>query len=251
MRLRPTPGDAVRPVSHRASHSGEPNMRKELLIAAALSASLHIGILLGSDDSNLTARTIPIDNPSTAPAEKPKPQEEKKDPEKRDDPTIVDEDPRIPDIDCRGGLVDTFTTTISPAQLIQIIDNPNLTPWDPTKTAVSIPSGVERIPNRDRIAEAVAVSSRDLDHPPEAITTVEPNYPYSMRPLGIEGKVDLLIVVDTKGRVVSARVVNATNEEFARAALEAARKWRFHEGIRDGKIVNFKCLLPMHFNAPR
>jgi TonB family protein len=63
---------------------------------------------------------------------------------------------------------------------------------------------------------------------PKVIKLVEPEYPQSARDRGIEGWVDLTLLVAPTGDVLEARVENRTgSRSFERAALSAVRKWKY------------------------
>jgi protein TonB len=63
---------------------------------------------------------------------------------------------------------------------------------------------------------------------PKVIKLVEPEYPPSARDRGIEGWVDLTLLVAPTGDVLEARVENRTgSRSFERAALSAVRQWKY------------------------
>lgn len=63
---------------------------------------------------------------------------------------------------------------------------------------------------------------------PKVIKIVEPEYPQSARVRGIEGWVDLKLLVAPTGDVLEARVENRTgSRSFERAALSAVRQWKY------------------------
>jgi TonB family protein len=74
--------------------------------------------------------------------------------------------------------------------------------------------------------------------PPLKIRDVHPVYPRSMREAGLEGVVPLEAIIGRDGTVQSLRVVSAqVHPDFARAAIEAVRQWRFHPTLLNGKPV--------------
>jgi TonB family protein len=63
---------------------------------------------------------------------------------------------------------------------------------------------------------------------PKVIKIVEPEYPQSAQVRGIEGWVDLTLLVAPTGDVLEARVENRNgSRSFERAALSAVRQWKY------------------------
>jgi protein TonB len=76
---------------------------------------------------------------------------------------------------------------------------------------------------------------------------VIPEYPTKERRLGIEGKVVLELVIDKDGNLLSVKVLNSTNEDFAQAALKAIKASTFRAAIEDGEPVKSRAILPIRF----
>ncbi len=79
-----------------------------------------------------------------------------------------------------------------------------------------------------------------VDHPPRVLFRVRPRYPAAAAEAGIQGRVELLVLVDEAGRVEDVRV-EAGPEELRRAALDAVEAWRFTPGRRAGRAVKVWC----------
>ncbi|MDF9832448.1 TonB family protein [Ereboglobus sp. PH5-5] len=78
-----------------------------------------------------------------------------------------------------------------------------------------------------------------------------PVYPHEMKVRGEAGHVVIAVVVNTKGKVVDAQILEATHLEFAKATMVAVSQWRFSPGKIKGKPVNFRMLAePAYFNLP-
>ncbi|GIW40322.1 MAG: hypothetical protein KatS3mg076_0899 [Candidatus Binatia bacterium] len=92
-------------------------------------------------------------------------------------------------------------------------------------------------------------SVRELAFPPRLEVGTPPRYPAEAKLRGIEGRVVLEFVVDTKGSVEvdSIRVIESS-PPFDRAAREAVRSWRFRPG-RDaqGRAVRVLVQVPIRF----
>jgi TonB family protein len=74
-----------------------------------------------------------------------------------------------------------------------------------------------------------------------------PRYPPSMCNQKLEGRAVILFIVDTTGRVIEARIEEASHPDFGKAAVDAILKWRFEPGLKDGQRVKFKMRIPIPF----
>ncbi len=74
-----------------------------------------------------------------------------------------------------------------------------------------------------------------------------PEYPPGARRLGREGKVVLVITIDEKGKPIGVDVVEATDQRFARSAMEALKKSTFLPAKRNGVPVVSRATLPVRF----
>ena len=88
---------------------------------------------------------------------------------------------------------------------------------------------------------------KDLDNRPRTLSSVAPVYPFPLKREGITGFARVLLRVDEQGRVVDARVENASHREFGESAVKAVRQWRFEPGIKNGRRVSFQLMQPFSF----
>jgi TonB family protein len=79
-----------------------------------------------------------------------------------------------------------------------------------------------------------------------AILRVQPEYPFEARNTGITGTVVVEVLVDECGRVLKARSLNG-HMELARAAMRAAREWRFTPTILAGRPVRVIGTITFNF----
>ena len=63
------------------------------------------------------------------------------------------------------------------------------------------------------------------------------------------GTVHIGFVVDPKGRVTQAKVLDSTHSALERSALAAVRRWKFLPGKRGGKPVAFRMRVPITYPA--
>jgi protein TonB len=89
-------------------------------------------------------------------------------------------------------------------------------------------------------------SMADLDQKPRAIYQPGPTLTRELRRKA-PGKVNIIFIVDERGRVVDPRVRSATDPVFEAPALKAVKRWKYEPGKRAGKAVRFRVLQPITF----
>lgn len=90
----------------------------------------------------------------------------------------------------------------------------------------------------------------EVDRIPRAIHQISPVYPPDLKRNKVSGIVTLLFVCTYKGGVNSIQVRSSPNVLFEESAVRALRKWKFKPGMKDGKKVNVRMLVPFHFGNP-
>ncbi|RMG45711.1 MAG: energy transducer TonB, partial [Acidobacteria bacterium] len=75
-----------------------------------------------------------------------------------------------------------------------------------------------------------------------AIRRVMPRYPLVARNAHLQGTVDVRIVVDERGNVIEAEVIRG-HPLFRKAALQAARQWKFRPTLVSGRPVKVTGVL--------
>lgn len=84
---------------------------------------------------------------------------------------------------------------------------------------------------------------------PMKVLNVNPTYPASMRAAGRSGVVPIDALIGADGTVVFARVVSASvHPDFAEAAVEAVRQWKFTPTLLNGKPVEVWMGVTVSFN---
>ena len=92
----------------------------------------------------------------------------------------------------------------------------------------------------DDVAATVDISSKNMN---------PPRYPPAAARAGIEGTVILIIDVDANGNVTNVAVEKSSrNRDLDRAAMEAARKWRFNPSVVNGQKAAGRVRVPVDFN---
>ena len=89
----------------------------------------------------------------------------------------------------------------------------------------------------------------DLDKQPRATTQPMPKYPRALMRKKISGFVKLMFIVDENGKVQDIEVVEASHKEFADAAVDAVKRWKFEPGTKNGEKVRTRVRIPLPFNV--
>lgn len=88
-----------------------------------------------------------------------------------------------------------------------------------------------------------------FDEDPMAISLPTPKYPEMARKAGIEGKVYVEVLIDTRGKVRDARIIrdSGVNAGFEEAALEAAWKGEWRPAMQNKQPVAVRVSYPVVF----
>jgi protein TonB len=89
-------------------------------------------------------------------------------------------------------------------------------------------------------------SMADLDQKPRVIYQPGPTLTRELRRKA-PGKVNIIFIVDERGRVVDPRIRSSTDPAFEKPAMSAVKRWKFEPGKRGGKAVRFRMLAPITF----
>ena len=89
------------------------------------------------------------------------------------------------------------------------------------------------------IGASVDISSKNMN---------PPKYPPRAYQQGVEGTVILIVDVDANGNVTNVSVEKSSrNRDLDRAAMDAARKWRFNPSIKNGQKAAGRVRVPVDF----
>ncbi len=87
----------------------------------------------------------------------------------------------------------------------------------------------------------------ELSRAPTFKKKIEPKYPDQARRNGIEGTVQLEILIDENGRVRRVKVLKSPGHGLERAAIAALSKSKFNPGVINGRAVPVKIKIPYRF----
>jgi len=100
-----------------------------------------------------------------------------------------------------------------------------------------------------QVSEADAISAHkavtetirtEFDAPVTILHSELPDYPADVEHAGIQGVVNIGFVVDERGNVEAARVLESPDPRLSAVCLEAVSKWRFEPLTRQGQPVKGK-----------
>lgn len=122
------------------------------------------------------------------------------------------------------------------------IEQPTVPPE--TEFVVGMPAST---PDPAALRDAMEMETEGL-LPPRLRRRVRPEYDPQRARRGIQGKVDIQIVVGEGGLVEFARVINSANdEELDKRALAAVQKWEFEPATFAGDAVPVRCMVTINF----
>lgn len=86
----------------------------------------------------------------------------------------------------------------------------------------------------------------ELDGKPTAIDRPQPSLNATEKK-ATPGRVMVIFIVDSRGRVQNPKVQSSSNPALEAAALRAVKKWRFQPGTRKGKAVSTRARQSIDF----
>jgi protein TonB len=96
--------------------------------------------------------------------------------------------------------------------------------------------------------EEFVFESYELDRPPQPVVKTPPVYPFKAREQGIEGVVQVKILVRADGSVGEVQIMAARPEGlFEDSVLRTVPKWRFRAGTIEGKAVTAWVVTAVRF----
>ncbi len=88
-----------------------------------------------------------------------------------------------------------------------------------------------------------------LDRVPEPIAQPAPQFPYELIKLVDRSEVIVEFIVDTKGVTRDIRVISSTHKGFEQVSIEGVGRWRFRPGLKAGRKVNTRMMVPIVFTV--
>ncbi len=107
-------------------------------------------------------------------------------------------------------------------------------------------AGQKGMARPDEGAAVQSQAAHGFDVPPKIIHLEQPKYPPRARECGDECTVLVEILIDERGRVARAKVLESV-PELDEAALACVKTWRFRPAQKDGKPVAAIAHAPVNF----
>jgi protein TonB len=216
---------------------------KPLLTAAILaSVGIHVGVLFGirhaakkpAPPAAVPTLQLAITMPLLKELEEPDP--------------VPNDDAAKPDLGQPIPMQADVPSAALPTDFVQqfdfasLIERPDLSDMK----ILSIPENIRR---PGKLMEGVKIFDLSaLDRIPEAVVQSPPIYPVGRRREGLAVTVRVMFHVEVDGRVTNAHVLTPDNREFDDAAVTGVSKWRFRAGVKDGRKVVTRMMVPIVFS---
>ena len=102
----------------------------------------------------------------------------------------------------------------------------------------------------DVVDDPNALGGNDLDTPPRPTSKPPPRYPKELLKKRQGGRVIVLVTVNERGLVSNASVKESSGfAEMDKAALAAAKRWKFKPGIKGGRKAVMTAKIPFNFRV--
>lgn len=88
---------------------------------------------------------------------------------------------------------------------------------------------------------------KDIEVPPAMRDVPPPSYPSEWRNRAVEGDAQVAFIINEKGRTEQVQAVTATDAQFATAATNAVKKWRFKPAKKTGQPVRVLIVQTIKF----
>lgn len=224
-------------------YPGRPSSRGRICFALLVSAALHVGVLLvGRSHPRIVPRPA-VDHLIMVSIPMP----DLKDLEQPDSPPdLAVEKPDLGDY--APTLMDAPQLVLS-SDFVQELNYASLVP-PPDLSQAKVFVIPHTINHGARLGEGLGniFSLADLDHVPEPVFQPAPVFPPQLKREVSSARVVVEFVVDTEGHVRNAIATDSTMEGFNDAAVGGVSKWRFRAGLRGGRRVNTRMLVPIIFS---
>jgi TonB family protein len=131
------------------------------------------------------------------------------------------------------------------------LDSPSLSsPFAEGTPDIDISLDLSNLMNEEvEAGSEVVFESYELDQPPQAVVKIPPPYPHQARERGVEGAVQVKLLVHQDGTVGQVFIVDARPQGlFEDSVKKSLHQWRFNPGKIDGKTVTAWVVTTIHFD---
>lgn len=222
-----------------------PRGKSDVILAMAISVAIHGGLLFAVRPEKRAPRAQPRDEVPTIALVIPQLQE-LEEPE----PQPTDEDQGKPDLGVPAPMLADSPRIPLPTDFVQaldlssLIEQPDLSqaktfviPGHITRGGRSVGAGIGNIFNL-----------ADLDRKPEVVFQPSPAFPQSQKPYVSAASVSVVFVVYADGRTGEISIADSTHSGFDESAMSAVQQWRFRPGMKGGRKVGTRMIIPINFH---
>jgi TonB family protein len=113
-----------------------------------------------------------------------------------------------------------------------------------------IAQDLSSLTSQDVVGEAgLTFEAYELDQPPQAVFQVPPPYPFEAREQGVEGAVQVRMLVESDGSVAKVLIIDSRPKGlFEDSVMKSLPQWRFSPGKIEGKTVTAWVVTTIHFD---
>lgn len=223
-------------------------MRTDLIIGAVAALGLHAGfiyggeIIFGKEKVEVTQEVI-TEVSLINQEEEPPPPPPVVEGEESDQPAEI-----LPEEFLAATIGEPPPSATAMGALVQVVrpDRPR-PPRPDGMDRFSVPTGAQTAAQAAGDAALSIFDISQLDSQPVPTVRVPPTYPFALARAGTPGNVVARLLVNEQGRVIEVVVESSTHREFEKPAIDALYKWRFTQGLKDGKPVQFYMRQPLNF----
>ena len=94
---------------------------------------------------------------------------------------------------------------------------------------------------------ALVLDENETDNPLVAVYTPPISYPRRAMDLGIEGTLEVMLIIETDGSVMSVEIVKSPHPSFTAAARDMIATWRFQPATNNGIPVRVRAVQSIEF----
>ena len=225
-------------------YMGLPKPARIPWLAALFSAGLH-ALLLWGGGARLAPRPVAVvpDEPVIQMVMPPLADE--KEPPVEELENQLDQDPgvQVPQLADLPSAVDLSNVFVQPLDL----SVPLQTSLDASKMT-SIPLKIAPAGHRPSGLKDL-FDLAQLDRVPEPIVQPPPEFPYQLKKVVDQAEVVVEFIVDSRGETRDIRVRSSTHAGFEQPSIDGVSKWRFRPGLKGGRKVNTRMMIPIRFTV--
>lgn len=225
-------------------------MRTDLIIGIITALGLHAGFIYGGEvifgKEKSQEEVVVIEEVSLLDQEEePPPPPPQVDGEESNEPVEI-----LPEEFLAATIGEPPPSATAMGALVQVVrpDRPR-PPRPDGMERFSVPTGAQTAAQAAGDAATTIFDISQLDSQPVPTVRVQPTYPFALARAGTDGNVVARLRVSEQGRVVEVIVESSTHREFEKPAIDALYKWRFSQGLKDGKPVQFWMRQPLSFST--